>query len=102
MSELEELKESIEELNTKIIESISEPAEEKPSANYYACSINPGKYDSLARKRCYKKSGGKCIDYLFGIKGGKSKLSSMWYKKSIWEKSAASSHCSSHNGKFEG
>lgn len=102
MSELEQLRDGLEELNTELIKSVSEPSEGKPTVNYYACSINPGKYESHARKKCYKKHNGKCIDFLFGINGGKSKLSSMWYKKSIWDRKDASSHCASHSGKFEG
>lgn len=100
--EMEELKDSLEELNTALIESMAEPDDGKPYTNEFSCSVNPGPYDRFARQNCKSKHNGKCIDFLYGIKGGKSKLASMRYKKAIWDKSAAKSHCSSHKGKFEG
>ena len=40
----------------------------KPYPNEHACRLqDPGKYDKFARKNCYRKSDGKCIDYIFGI-----------------------------------
>lgn len=101
-SKLGELKESLEKLNTDLIESIAEPDEGKPYENEYSCVLNPGKYERFARKNCYRKHNNKCIDFLFGIMGGKSKVASMRYKKKIWDKSSAKSHCSSHKGTFEG
>lgn len=47
------------------------------------------------------KSGGKCLDVIYGIKSGKSEIQAYRYKKTIWTASAARSHCSSHNGSFE-
>jgi hypothetical protein len=62
---------------------------------------SPGSFTSFARKNCYQKHDNKCIDYIFGIKEGKSKVQAMRYKKDIWTASAARSHCSSHDGSFE-
>lgn len=102
MSNLKELKDSLEELNTKIIESIAEPDDGKPYAGEFSCRLyDPGQFDSFARKNCYKKHNNKCIDFIFGIKAGKSKVQAMRYKKKTWDKSSAHSHCSSHDGSFE-
>jgi len=75
---------------------------EKPYPNEHACRLkDPAKYDSFARKSCYRKSDGKCIDYIFGIKEGKSDAQALRYKKDIWTASAAKSHCTSAGGSFE-
>lgn len=100
--ELEELKDSLEELNTDLVESIADPDEGKPYPSEHACRLaDPGQFDRFARKNCFKKSEGKCIDFIFGIKGGKSKVQAMRYKKKTWTASAARSHCGSHGGSFE-
>lgn len=73
-----------------------------PYPNEHACRLNnPDKYDSMRRKNCDMKSGGKCLDVIYGIKSGKSEIQAYRYKKTIWSASAARSHCSSHNGSFE-
>jgi len=74
----------------------------RPYPNEHACRLNdPGKYDKFARKNCYKKSDGKCIDYIFGIKGGKSETQAFRYPKDIWSASAAKAHCAKSDGTFE-
>jgi HK97 family phage prohead protease len=76
--------------------------EMKPYANEHACRLqDPGKYDNFARQNCKAKSDGKCIDFIFGIKGGKSELQAMRYKKDVWTADAAKSHCSGKGGSFE-
>lgn len=75
---------------------------EKPFPNEHACRLkDPGGFDKFARKNCAQKHDEKCIDVIYGIKEGTSEIQSLRYKKSIWEASAAKSHCSSRNGKFE-
>lgn len=73
-----------------------------PYENEHACRLNdPGKYDRFARKNCYKKSDGKCIDFIFGIKGNKSEVQALRYPKKIWEVAAARAHCKEKDGRFE-
>jgi len=74
----------------------------KPYSGEYSCRLNsPSKYTSFARKNCAAKSNGKCLDFIFGIKEGKSELQSIRYKKNIWDASSAKSHCKGKNGSFE-
>ena len=74
----------------------------KPFPNEYACRLeDPGQFDKFARTSCFQKSSGKCIDYIFGIKGNKSKVQSLRYKKKIWDKPSAQTHCKSRGGSFE-
>ena len=74
----------------------------KPYANEYSCRLHdPSGYDRFARKNCAAKSNGKCIDFIYGIKEGKSELQSIRYKKTIWNASSAKSHCQSKDGSFE-
>ncbi len=80
----------------------AEDVEEKPYPNEHACRLlPPGDFDRFARKNCFRRSGGKCIDFIFGIKAGKSKTQAMRYKKDVWTASAARSHCSGADGTFE-
>ncbi len=75
---------------------------EKPYPNEHSCRIaDPKDFDNFARKNCYKESDGKCIDYIFGIKEGKSKLQAMRYKKDTWTEEAARKHCGDAGGSFE-
>lgn len=75
---------------------------EKPFPNEHACRLkDPAGFDSFARKNCAAKVDDKCIDFIYGIKDGKSTLQTMRYKKSIWDASAAKEHCKNHNGTFE-
>jgi HK97 family phage major capsid protein len=78
-------------------------SEQRPYPGEHACRLeNPDKYERFARKNCYKKHDGKCIDYIFGIpKGGGSELQAMRYKKETWTADSARSHCKSAGGSFE-
>jgi len=79
-----------------------EEVEERPYPNEHACRLkDPGDYEKFARKNCYQKSDGKCIDYIFGVKDGKSEVQALRYPKKIWSASDAKSHCSSKGGTFE-
>lgn len=75
----------------------------KPYPGEHACRLeDPGQFERFARKNCYKKHDGKCIDFIFGYpKEGGGKLQAMRYPKETWTASAAKSHCSSHKGSFE-
>jgi len=73
-----------------------------PYENEHSCRLKPPNYDKYARKNCYKKHDGKCIDFVFGIiSKDESELQSMRYNKEIWTESAAHSHCESKDGTFE-
>jgi hypothetical protein len=75
---------------------------EKPYANEHACRLaDPAQFDSFARKNCNAKHDGKCIDFIFGIKAGKSSLQAMRYPKASWTAAAAKTHCGGHSGSFE-
>ncbi len=73
----------------------------KPYPSEHSCRLkSPDKYNRFARKNCYRKSGEKCIHYIFGIKEGKSETQSMRYSKNVWTAGAASAHCKSAGGSF--
>jgi HK97 family phage prohead protease len=73
-----------------------------PYENEHSCRLKPPDYDKYARKNCYKKHDGKCIDFVFGvISPNESELQSMRYPKDIWTEEAARSHCKSKEGTFE-
>jgi len=81
---------------------ISAEMAEKPYANEHACRLNdPGKYDKFARKNCAIKHDNKCIDVIYGIKGGKSEMQAYRYPKDIWTAATARKHCKDHEGAFE-
>lgn len=74
----------------------------KPYPAAHSCRLQiPGKYDRFARKNCAAKSDGKCIDFVYGIKDGKSELQGMRYPKDVWNASSAGNHCKSKGGRFE-
>lgn len=75
----------------------------KPFPNEHSCRINqPGKYTKFSRKSCDQKSDGKCIDVIYGRKkDGKSEIQALRYKKDVWKRAAARSHCKGRNGSFE-
>ncbi len=76
--------------------------EEKPFPNEHACRlIDPGQFDRFRRQNNAAQHNGKRIDFIFGIKAGKSKLQAMRYPKSIWTAASARSHCKSKEGTFE-
>ena len=74
---------------------------EKPYANEHACRLKPPDYEKYARQNCKVKVDGKCIDFIFGIKGGKSELQAMRFPKKVWTESAARSYCEGKGGSFE-
>ncbi len=74
----------------------------KPFANEHACRlIDPGQFTSFRRQNNAATHDGKRIDFIFGIKEGKSKLQAMRYPKSTWKADNAKSHCSGKDGTFE-
>jgi len=86
------------EKETKTLDDVIE----KPYPNEHACRLqDPSKYDRFARKNCFVKHNGKCIDFIFGIKGNKTELQSMRYPKDVWSEAEARSHCKSKGGTFE-
>lgn len=78
----------------------SEEVGEKPYKNEHSCDLSSKNFDSFRRKNCDQKHDGKCIDVVYGIKEGKSEISSLRYKKDTWTKTAAKKHCDSREGKF--
>ena len=73
-----------------------------PFPNEHACRLeDPGKFDKFNRKNCYKKHDGKCIDFIFGIKAGKSKVQALRYPKDTWSAKDARAHCKDKEGSFE-
>jgi len=98
---LEKVLEKAKELKEEDYDEISEMVI-KPYPNEHACRLNdPGKYDRFARKNCFIKHKGKCIDVIFGIKAGKSEIQSFRYPKDVWTEGDARTHCKSHKGTFE-
>jgi hypothetical protein len=74
----------------------------KPFANEHACRLeNPDDFDKFNRVNCDQKSDGKCIDVIYGIKAGKSKIQALRYPKDVWDDDAAESHCKGRGGTFE-
>jgi hypothetical protein len=60
--------------------------------------VNPDQFDQFRRNNCFKRSGGKCIDYIFGLKGKKSEVQAFRYPKDVWKVGQARSHCKKHKG----
>jgi len=76
--------------------------ETRPYENEHACRLEPpGNFDSFARKNCDQKKNDKCIDVIYGIKGGKSEIQSLRFKKKIWTADAARKVCKARGGTFE-
>jgi hypothetical protein len=76
--------------------------EEKPYPNEHACRLKPPNYPKYARKNCFRRVGGKCVDYIFGIRGPKkSDLQALRFKKATWTAAAARKVCSRAGGSFE-
>ena len=79
-----------------------DPDESKPYANEHSCRLeDPGQFDKFARTSCFKKVDDKCIDYIFGIKGSKSKVQALRFNEKVWTEKAARSYCKSKDGFFE-
>jgi len=73
-----------------------------PFPNEHACRLNPPNYPKYARQNCKVKHNGKCIDFIYGVRGpNQSELQSMRYPKKIWDAGAARAHCKSKKGTFE-
>jgi len=73
-----------------------------PYENEHSCRLKEPNYEKYARKNCYKKHDGKCIDFVFGIiSDEESELQSMRYPKDIWTEDAARAHCKENDGTFE-
>lgn len=73
-----------------------------PYKNEHACRLeDPGKFDRFNRVNCEQKHEGKCIDVIYGIKEGKSKIQALRYPKDEWTADAAKSHCEGREGTFE-
>ena len=88
-------------VNTGIL-AIKSGEETKPYENEHSCRLeDPGKYDRFARKNCYQKHDGKCIDFIFGIKEGKSEVQAMRFNKDVWTEEAAKNYCKDKKGSFE-
>lgn len=74
------------------------PIEEKPYANEHACRlINPDQFDSFRRQNNAAQSDGKQLDFIYGIKEGKSKLQAIRYPKKQWSASDAKAHCNARD-----
>jgi len=73
-----------------------------PYEQEHSCRLeNPDKYERFARVNCYKKSDGKCIDYIFGIKKGDAEAQALRYRTNIWTERDARKHCREKGGTFE-
>lgn len=82
--------------------AIKSAEETKPYENEHSCRLkDPGKYDRFARKNCYQKHDGKCIDFIFGVKEDKSELQAMRFNKDVWTEEAAKNYCKDKKGSFE-
>jgi len=76
--------------------------ESKPYPTEFSCRLqSPDKYERFARVNCYRKVDGKCVDYIFGVKDGKSEVQALRFKKKIWTQVAAKAYCKTKNGSFE-
>lgn len=101
-SDYEDLEESDEDIESCEIINDYNPEEGKPYENEHACRLeDPGQFDKFSRINCFRRSSKKCVDYIFGIKDGKSKVQAMRYKKGVWTADDARTHCVAHDGKFE-
>jgi hypothetical protein len=70
-----------------------------PYQEEHACRIKePKQFKSIRRKNKHKKSNGKWIDYIFGIKDGKSEIQALRYPTKYWSEKAAREHCKEKNG----
>jgi len=77
-------------------------SEIRPLPNEHSCRLKPPNYKSYARENCKVKHEGKCIDFVYGIKGPKeSELQSMRYRTKIWTEEAARAHCKEKEGTSE-
>jgi HK97 family phage prohead protease len=95
------LKAKLDQLDLWVIE-VGKDIAENPYPNEHSCRLaDPNDFDKFARKNCAEKSGGKCIDVIYGIKDGKSEIQSLRFKKGDWDADAAKKHCAKRKGTFE-
>jgi hypothetical protein len=74
----------------------------KPYPAEHSCRLkSPDQYEKFARKNCEAKSGDNCIDFIYGIKDGKSELQAMRFDKAKWDAGEARSYCEEKKGSFE-
>lgn len=85
---------------------------------------DPAKFDRFARTNCGQKHKGKCIDVIYGFRGGKAwtdfletygmegdweiaakksagEIQALRYPVKTWAESEAKEHCKSRGGSFE-
>jgi HK97 family phage prohead protease len=73
-----------------------------PYPNEHSCRLeDPGQFDRFARKNCEEKHEGKCIDVIYGVKEGVSKIQALRYNKDTWAEGDARDHCKGRGGSFE-
>jgi len=78
------------------------PPEEKPYPEEHACRLeDPKQFDIIRRQNNAARSNGKRLDFIFGVKAGKSKLQAIRYPKNIWNVDDAQKHCKLREGSFE-
>jgi hypothetical protein len=63
--------------------------------------MDPSDFDKFARKNCFRKVDGKCVDYIFGIKDDKTHLQALRFNKDIWTEEGAKGVCERAGGKFD-
>ena len=69
--------------------------EQKPYTTEYSCRIhNPDKYSSFRRQNNAGKHNGKRLDFIYGIKSGKSEIQAIRMPKSDWTRESAQKFCS--------
>lgn len=69
--------------------------EGKPYPNEYSCRLkDPGQFTTFRRVNNAAKVNGKRIDFIFGIKNGKSEIQAIRYPKDIWTEDSAKRNCS--------
>jgi HK97 family phage prohead protease len=76
----------------------------KPYPNTHSCRIkSPGLFKKGSFRSMSRTHKGKKYQVIMGRLKGKTTMTdqSYRYKKSVWDKASASSHCKSHKGTFE-
>lgn len=83
-------------------EGIKDESPTEGSPDEHSCEVRePKKYEKLLRRKCYKQSGGKCIDYVFGIsEKNEMEVQSLKYPKNDWKEFEARENASRFSGKF--
>lgn len=73
-----------------------------PFPEEHSCRLeDPKKFDKFNRVNCDQKHDDKCIDVIYGIKEGKSKIQALRYPKDVWDADDAKAHCKDRGGSFE-